>query len=330
VKADRAGPFAKLEHVFLKNETANPTWCSKDRGNAVTASVGRMLEVGGVVAVTTGNHGASVAAYCGHASLSSVILMNPQSDIVHRAMVVCYGGVAVITARWEPYLRHLAHEFGWFPATSMGYAVAPNPFGVEAYKTIAFELFEDLDGVPDAVLVPVASGDLLYGIYKGFRELQALGLTRVVPRLIGCQASGAAALAAAFRSGRDDIPVLEHPETIATSIADATSDRHALEALRASGGDVVTVTDEEILAAQRYLSAHGLLVELASAAAAAAASEAARTGILRAGDRVVCVLTGAGTKWSAQLLANAMHGVLLEPPLAMVDDLVRRSAKPVG
>lgn len=327
VEAGWLGTFVPVKSIFLKNETANPTWCSKDRGNAVSASMGRMLNAPGMVAVTTGNHGASVAAYCGQASLPAIALMSVESDMIHHGMVAVYGGTAIVSTDRGTLLQHLVHDCGWFPVTSMGDPDAPNPFGVEAYKTIAFEVFEDLGGVPDAVLVPVASGDLLYGVFKGFHELQELGFTEVCPRIIGCQARGAAALASAFHDHLDDVPVLTNPATVATSIGDATSGRPALDAVRASSGDVLAVSDEEILTAQQYLAAHGMLVELASATTVAAAAAGVRTGALRRADRIVCVVTGSGAKWSTQMLSQISTNVLLEPSLATVTTLARKAAR---
>ena len=327
VEAGWLSDFASLQTVFLKNETSNPTWCSKDRGNAVSVSVGRALKARGMVAVTTGNHGASTAAYSGHAGVPCIVLLAVESDVIHRAMVAAYGGAGIVSARREALLRHLVHELGWFAVTSMGDADAPNPFGVEAYKTIAYELFEDLEGVPDAVIVPAASGDLLYGVYKGFRELRELGLAQTCPRLIGCQAEGAAPLAHAFHDRLNDVPVLSQPKTMAISIGDATGGKPALEAVQDSGGDIVTVTDEEILAAQRHLASHGVLVETASASSVAGAAAGLRAGVIRSRDKVVCVVTGSGAKWSTQLLSQTTAGVYLEPSPAAVWNLAHTLEK---
>ncbi len=318
VEATWLRELASLEHVYLKNETANPTWCSKDRGNPVSVSVGRALKVPGVVAVTTGNHGASTAAYCARARLPVIVLCAPFSDVVHRAMIAAYGGTAIVAADREKILRHLMHEHGWYAVTSMADQDAANPFGVEGFKTIAFEIYEDLCGVPEAVFVPTASGDLLYGIYKGFKELAALGLTSTVPRMIGCQAEGAAPLALALREHLEEVPVLPNPSTVAYSVGDATSGKHALDAVVASGGDVITLSDAEIVQAQRRLAANGLLMETASATTLAALSHAAQSRLLRSGDRAVCLLTGTAVKWSAQLISSAMGQVLIEPTLSQV------------
>ena len=307
--------FAGLDNVYLKNETANPTWCSKDRVNTVNVTMGRALGARGIVASTTGNHGASMVAYCARAGIPAVAVCSIHSDIIHRAMIAALGGTAIVSERREEIVKHLVRDLGWFPATSMADTDGPNPYGVEGCKTISYEIYETLHTVPDAVLVPAASGDLLYGIYKGFRELAELGLTTRVPRIIGCQASGAAPLAQAWREQADEVPVLASPSTVAISIGDATSGKPALEAVRASGGDVITISDDEILSAQRALASNGLLFETASCSSIAALKAAAAHGVLRANETIACLLTGAAVKWSAQFISQAMGQVLLEPSL---------------
>jgi threonine synthase len=324
VAAPWAVPHGSGTDVWLKNETLNPTWCSKDRGNAVSVSLGRALEAPGLVAISTGNHGASMAAYAGRAGIPAIALLSPHADAVHRAMVTAYGGSVVVSERRDELLRHLVAACGWFPVTDLAASCGPNPFGVEAYKTVAFEIFDDLGGVPDAMLVPVASGDLIYGIFKGFRELLTLGITRSLPKMIACQAAGAAALAQAFRSGAAEIPILAQPETVARSIGDKTSGVHALEAVARSGGDVVVLTDEAIVAAQQRLAGVGFLVEPASAASVAALGAAMESGVLNRDARVVCVLTGAAVKWGAQLAAVAPASALMEPSIEQISALARR------
>jgi len=317
--------FAGLGKVYLKNETANPTWCSKDRVNTVSVTMGHFLGVRGMAAITTGNHGASLAAYCARAGIPSVALCSPHSDIIHRAMITTLGGTAIVSERREEIFRYLVLEEGWFPATSMADAQGPNnPYGVEGCKTVAYEIFEALHSLPDAVFIPVASGDLLYGVFKGFRELKELGLTDRVPRIVGCQAEGAAPLVVALRENSEEVPVLSHPATVAISIGDATSGQCALEAVRASGGDVIPVNDDEILMAQRELAGNGLLFESASCSSVAALRAAVSRGALRSDECVVCLLTGTAMKWSAQLLSQALGQVLLEPSMEMVRARLRR------
>jgi len=228
-------------------------------------------------------------------------------------MIAAYGAIAFVSASPDALLERLVHDEGWFPVTSMGAAGAANPYGVEGITTIAFELCEELGGLPDAVLVPASSGDQLYGVFKGFRELVELGLAERCPRMIGCQAAGAAPLAAAFREHLDEVPVLPNPTTVAASIGDATGSKPAVDAVRQSGGTFVTVADHEILRGQRSLAANGLLVEAASAATLAALTSRGCSDAFGQGERVVRLLTGSGAKWSAQLVSTTSGHIWLEP-----------------
>jgi threonine synthase len=123
----------------------------------------------------------------------------------------------------------------------------------------------------------------------------------------------------------DAVPVLPAPASVAVSIADPTSGKPALDAIRESGGEAIVVGDEEILEAQRHLAAHGMLVEATSAVTVAGVADGVRTGLLRRGDRIVCVLTGAGVKWSAQLTAQVSSRVFLEPSVRSMQQLARRA-----
>jgi threonine synthase len=240
-------------------------------------------------------------------------------------MIAQIGGTGIVTSDPESYLRRLVREHGWFAMTSMAELGGPNPYGVEANKTIAYELLADLGGIPDVVFVAAASGDLLYGIAKGFRELRDLGLTTRLPRLIGCQAEGAAPLALARRASLAEVPTLPSPTTVAVSIGDATGGYQAVEAVAESGGDFAVVSDHEIVDSQRALARGGLLIETASSATVAGLRQAARAGLVRPGERVALILSGSAVKWSEQLISAAFGGsgsILLEPGLESLDALV--------
>ena len=257
---------------MLKNETLNPTWSWKDRPACISLSMAKQLGFARVAAISTGNHGSSTAAYAAAAGLACVILCHPDVSILQCALMTAYGARVVRGGNQEALLKNLLDREGYFPCTILcprpGYS---NPYGIEGFKTIAFEIYEQFGrAVPSRIFVPVGSGDGIYGIAKGFRELHALGLIDGVPRLIGCQASGAdSAYRASARQPRAE--PLSSVSTLALSVGERVTGDHALSAVWESAGEMVVASDEETLEAAQDLARQGLAVELASALAFACA-----------------------------------------------------------
>src|SRR5207245_11704222 len=138
-----------------------------------------------------------------------------------------------------------------YPSTVLGTYTGPaNPYGVEGYKTIGFEIAAQLGRVPDRMCVPSSGGDVLYGPYKGFREMQALGLIDRLPKMTACQSTGANFIAESVRRGLDHLITVE-PTTFAISIGDPTGSQCSLEAIHQTGGDAWDAPDDELLAAVR-------------------------------------------------------------------------------
>jgi threonine synthase len=210
----------------------------------------------------------------------------------------------VVLMDWEERLlamRELAATGQVFPVGLFIAWPVSNPFGIEGYKTIAYELYCQLGPRIDAVVFPCARGNGLYGTWKGFCELLDLGLIASVPRMIGVQPEGAASLPAAFAASAAVAAEVEEPHSIATSIRERVASDDALRAIYGSEGMAVAVSDSEILSATKVLAAEGLCVELASGAAYAGTRRLASTGELERGQVVACVLTSAGIKWPADL-----------------------------
>jgi threonine synthase len=139
-----------------------------------------------------------------------------------------------------------------------------NPFGVEGFKTIAFEILQHLGRVPERVFVPVGSGDGIYGIWKGFRELRACGVVTTVPRMYGCQTSGANSLVRAFLRRDRKITPLASTQTVASSLAELAVGEVALNAVYDSGGGAIEVSDDEALTERRRLARCGIALEPSS------------------------------------------------------------------
>jgi threonine synthase len=231
------------------------------------------------------------------------VLLHEEAPPAFDEAIQCYGGTVarVPAAERDGLMRELVGA-GWFPATCLAPLPVPNPFGAEGYKTIAYELAEQLGPSQGAVVLPVGAGDGYYGVAKGFAELARLGLVAAAPRLFAVQPAGADPLVRAATSDASEVaPLDEVARSPALSIREAATGSHALRAGRASGGTAVAVDDGETLRAARLLADEGLVVDVASAAAVAGAGRLARLGLVRDDEPVVAVLTASGARWPRPL-----------------------------
>lgn len=273
--------------VWLKLEGSNPTCSFKDRG--MTVAVSRAAEEGarGVICASTGNTAASASAYAARAGLPCSILL-PGGAVARGKLVqaTAHGArVLAVEATFEEILRitvKLAAEEGYTLVNSL------NPLRLEGQATVSYEICDALDRAPAVVVLPVGNGGNITACWMGFLRYHAAGRIDSRPVIIGVQAEGANPLVRGS-------PVA-HPETVASAIRIGRPARwnEAVEAVEASGGRFLQVSDAEILAAQRALAEEGVFVEPASAAAVA--------GVLRLpearlpdGD-IVCIMTGHGLK----------------------------------
>lgn len=296
-----AGRSVGLQALFGKDETRNPTWSFKDRLACVAVSTARKMEARAVVSSSTGNAGAAVAAYAAKAGLRCIIFTAKGVVGPLATQMRVYGATVIAVAnkaeRWT-LMQHAVRKFRWFPTSPFfGPAVGSNPYGIEGYKTLAYEIVEQLGWqVPDCCVLPVCYGDALIGMWRGFVEMHAMGWIDRLPRMMAAEISGS--LCAALREGGDalpDIPLAQ--ETVAKSTTATRSTFQALYALRKSGGAATVVGNEAILQwQQRLAQEEGLYVEPASASAIAAVAQLRANGDIKGSDRVVALLTASGLK----------------------------------
>lgn len=289
-----------LKELYVKDETRNPTWSYKDRLCSVAISVARQKGARVIVVSSTGNHGAAAAAYAARAGLRCVVLTTVSVPTTMKTLMQSYGAAVValptLEDRWA-VMAQAAQRFGWFPVSNGFYPpVGSVPYGIEGYKTIAFEIAEQFDWqVPDFVIVPTAFGDGLYGTWKGFWELRRLGVTQAAPRMVAAEPFGP--LAAALERGLEEGEPVPGGQTVAFSIGGTHSTHQALAALKESDGLAVTADDDAIMWAQAELARHeGLYVEASSACALAALHNGLQAGRIDPGSRIVAVLTSSGLK----------------------------------
>ncbi|MEM2647531.1 MAG: threonine synthase [Candidatus Bathyarchaeia archaeon] len=298
-KCDRLGGYLGLREVYVKNEGENPTGSFKDRGMTVGVTKALEMSMKRVACASTGNTSASLAAYAARAGLECIVLI-PSGKVALGKLVqaIVYGArVIQVKGNFDDALKIVENLCMTQPIYLLN---SINPYRLEGQKTIAFEIWDQLGGkVPDKVIVPVGNAGNISAIWKGFRELYIMGLINRLPKMIGIQAEGAAPIASMMKMGSSEIKFVEKPETIATAIriGSPVNWKKAARAIRESGGLAETVSDEEILAAQRLLARfEGIFVEPASAAAIAGLIKISRSGLIEKDDLVVCVATGHGLK----------------------------------
>jgi len=288
-----------LKNLFLKDETRNPTWSFKDRLCSAALSKAKEFKAQTVTIASTGNHGASTAAYSARAGIPCVIFTTPDVPFTMKGLMQIYGAQVVaaptLKERWI-IMRKCIKEFDWYPTGNYSLPiVGSNPYGIEGYKTIAFELCQQLDWEPpDYVVMPVGYADGITGAWKGFKEFYDLGLIDSKPKMVAVEVIGP--LTNALEKGLEYPEELKFRETVAFSIGTNITPYQGLKTIRESKGLATTVSDEKIIEMQKILGKEGLYVETASAAAVAGVKTLVSQGKIEEDAKIVAVLTSTGLK----------------------------------
>jgi len=301
IPVPRLGSRLGVPRLHLKDESRNPTWSFKDRLAATAIAMARRFGARVVGVSSSGNGGAAAAAYAARAGLPCVIFTFKGAAGAMMTQMRSYGALVVATLRkadrWT-LLQACIDKLGWYPTSPFfGPPIGSNPYGVDGYKTIAFEVCEQLGWrAPDWCVLPVAYGDALFGMWKGFRELADLGLVPNGPRLAAAEVYGS--LERGLMTASDVPPEMPGATpTIALSIGTARSTYQALHALRQARGMARTVEDADLLHLQRILAQdEGLYAEPSSVAPLAAIWRLRNEGIIGQDDLVVTVMTASGLK----------------------------------
>ncbi len=284
--------------IHCKLEFLAPTGSFKDRGTAVLVNALRELGVKRMVEDSSGNAGASLAAYAARAGIEAEIYVPAYASPNKLTQISVYGAKLVKVAGPRERANQAVQE-----AAARGVYYAShyyNPFTLEGLKTIAYEIWEQLGRhAPDNLVLPVGHGTLLLGAYRGFKDLLTAGLIEGPPRLFAVQAEPCAPLYEAYQREMDDAFPIEKNETIAEgiSIAQPVRGRQLLAAIRETGGAVLAVSDEATLHARDELALRGLYVEPTSATAIAALRQL--RDLIGPEVTTVVPLTGSGLKSQA-------------------------------
>jgi threonine synthase len=301
LRAGRLGASLGLTHLYVKDESQQPTQSFKARGMAAAVSMAKELGVSKLAVPSAGNAAGALAAYAARAGLEAHIFMprdTPRANVVEceqtGAHVTLIEGL--ITDCGAEVARRKDAE-GWFDVSTL-----KEPYRVEGKKTLGYELAEQLSWeLPDVVIYPTGGGTGLIGMWKAFDEMEALGwIGSKRPRMVTVQAAGCAPIVRAFEEGKRFADEFADASTVASGlrVPKAVGDFLILDALRASGGTAVAVSDDELLAAVREIgAAEGLFVAPEGAACLPALRKLIERGDVDADERIVLFNTGAGVKY---------------------------------
>jgi len=308
-----------LKRLFFKDDGRNPSASFKDRAGAI--AVARAFDVGEnlITGASTGNAASSLACVSVPLGMKTIIFVPQTAPQAKIAQLLVFGATVVAVKGTYDQAFDLCLEatqaYGWYNRNT-GY----NPFTREGKKTCSFEIAEQLDwAVPDFVIVPVGDGNIISGVWKGFKDLHALGLIDRLPKLLGVQGGESDSVKRAFE-GNGKIEAVSGA-TIADSISVSIprDGEAAVQALRESGGLAIGVSDAEILTGMRRLAREeGVFAEPAAAAAVAGLLQAQARGVFRTEDKIVTLITGNGLKDVASAMKAVGQPFSISPTM---DDL---------
>ncbi len=312
-----------VRQFFLKDDGRNPTNSFKDRASSV--GVLKSIEFGfeKIACASTGNAASSLAGLSAATGLKSYIFVPERAPEPKVTQLLIFGATVLrVLGSYEQAFdlcKAACEKYGWYNRNS-----GSNPFLVEGKKTAGLEIAEQTSGnLPDWVVVSVGDGCTIGGIGKGLQEMKRIGVIDRVPRLLGVQAEGARPMVDAFISGTDLVP--SGTNTLADSIAVGTPRnwRRALRQIRLSSGEMIAVSDDEILEAMRTTARTGAVFgEPAGVTGVAGVKRAVEKGMIKKGESVLCVVTGNGLKDIQSAKQAVGQAIDVKPTLADLTDVL--------
>ena len=335
--ARHEGTRLNLNRLYIKDDGRNPTASFKDRASIVTVAKARELGVDVITTASSGNAGAALAGCAASAHLPAVIFVPETAPQAKVAQLLMFGARVFLVHGTYDQASDLCLEaskaFGWYCRNT-----AYNPYTTEGKKTCSLEICEQLALMqnsilekqawvaPDRIFVSVGDGNIIGGIWKGLRDLYALGWIDKMPKLMGIQAEGSAACYNAWRAGTDVItPIQSHTVADSIDVGLPRDGRRAVHAVSETGGEFITVSDEEILEAMPLLArGEAVFAEPAASATYAGLLKAVRAQKLDSDETIVVVITGNGLKDIKSAMKAAGQATVIEPTLDAVREAIKQ------
>ena len=304
----RLGERHGCPHLYLKDESFNPTGTFKARGMAAAVSQARALGARKLAVPTAGNAGGALAAYASRAGLEAYVLMPKDAPQANQLEVRAHGAHLILVdgliGDCGRLLAERKEKEGWFDVSTL-----KEPYRIEGKKTLGYELYEQLGGrLPDAIFYPAGGGVGQIGMWKAFEEMETLGwIGSERPKMISVQASGCAPIVRAFEQRKPESEPWKDAATIAAGlrVPKALGDFLVLDAIYRSGGAAVAATDDEILAGVRTLARlEGIFACPEGGAVIAALPKLLERGVVKGEDTMILFNTGTAMKY-LDVLASA-------------------------
>ncbi|MEM3088659.1 MAG: threonine synthase, partial [Candidatus Bathyarchaeia archaeon] len=295
-KCDRLANELRLKNLFIKDETTNPTGAFIDRGTTVEVSKVKEIGFKSLCCATTGNLGASLAAYSAKAGLNCTVFIPSWVDLGKLYQIIAYGADAEPTENYEEAFSKAVQLIGKSHLVTPG-----NPFFLEGEKTTGYEICEQFGWkTPDRIIVPMGHGGHISMIWKAIKELFKIGfIAETSVMMTGVQAKGCAPIVEAYEGNEKTIKPVDKTQTFARDLGvkNPLLGYFALQAIRESKGIAISVSDKEIIDATRLLAkTEGIFAEPAATSTVAALRKLLDNGEIDRSERIVCVITGLGLK----------------------------------
>lgn len=322
---ERLCKYLGHEKIHIKDDGQNPTASFKDRASFIGVIKAIELKKDAITCASTGNAASSVSGICAAIGLKSYIFVPKTAPIAKVAQLLLFGAnVFMVDGTYDEAFDlclKASNEFGWY-SRNTGY----NPYLLEGKKTCAFEIYEQSNGkLPDLIFVSVGDGCIISGIYKGFYDLLNLGLIEKIPKLIGVQAKGANPFVKAYQNNFSLNVENMVPNTIADSISVGIprTKRQALNAVYASSGEFIDVSDDEIINALKILPKYtGIFAEPAAATALAGFIKYKENHKIDKLTTCAVIITGNGLKDINTAISAVNMPPIIKPSLDDVKKLI--------
>jgi threonine synthase len=325
VRAHNLGKLLGLNNVYVKNDTVNPTFSFKDRPVSIASSKALELGFDTLACASTGNLAGSVAAHAAKAGMRGVVFIPADLEPSKISGALAYSPTLVaVDGNYDDVNRvcsEIADRYHWaFVNINM------RPYYSEGSKSLAFEVAEQLGWrMPDRVIVPIASGSLFTKVWKGFQELDKVGLMTsgaTLPKMVGAQALGCSPVVTAWDADTLEVEPVK-PSTIAKSLAigNPADGYYSLKIMKQSGGEATSVTDDEIIEGMKLLArTEGIFAETAGGVTVAVLQKLVAQGKIDPDELIVVYVTGNGLKTQEALVGQLNDPVHVRASMASVEE----------